>query len=88
MKSTANRRLSAPTGTAVCGETSARQRRQETMIAACAIHGGTFENNAPATIGMLTTLEKQSKETDILGEIKRCKKIKERVLPKAYKMTL
>jgi hypothetical protein len=53
-----------PTGTPSCKESSSKQHRQETIKAACAIHGGSLDGTAPATIGMVETLEKKCKEKD------------------------
>jgi hypothetical protein len=82
----ARRRQSAsPTGTASCSESSLRQRRQETMKAASAIHGGSSSSMEPATIGMVDTQEKRSGKKDLLMAIEKSGKMKKNILPQIYK---
>ena len=57
------------------------------MAAVNATHGGQH-NLRLATIGMLETLERKCSEQDIVGGMKKCEKIKEKVLPKVYKEDL
>ncbi len=85
-KATVSRQQSAPTGTSVRSE-SLRWRRKQTMKAACMIHGGSVENTAPATIGMIETLER-NKEEDVVKAMGRSKKMKRKVIPKLYKEDL
>ena len=87
-KEAMSRRQSAPTGTPNCKESSSKQRRQETIKAACAIHGGSLDGTVPATIGMVETLEKKCKEKDVLAAMGKCRKIRNKVLPKIYKEDL
>ncbi|CAB4009080.1 Hypothetical predicted protein, partial [Paramuricea clavata] len=87
-KKAMSRRQSAPTGTPSCKESSSKQRRQETIKAACAIHGGSLDDTAPATIGMVETLEKKCKEKDVLAAMGKCRKVRDKVLPKIYKEDL
>ena len=86
-KATLRRRKSAPTGESTCSVSSLRQRKQETIKAACDIHGGSPVNTTPATIGMIEALER-SKEEDIVKAMKKSKKMKRKVLPKLYKEDL
>ena len=53
-----------------------------------AIHGGSKVNLKPGTIGLLETMEKKCKEDDIVEGMKKCKKLKEKVLPGIYKEDL
>ena len=46
---------------------SLRQHKQETIKAACDLHGGSTVNTTPATIGMIEALER-SKEEDIVEQ--------------------
>lgn len=87
-KKTISKRQSAPTGTPNCKESSSKQRRQETMKTVCAIHGGSVDDMAPATIGMVETLERKCKEKDVLAAISKCRKIRNNVLPEIYKEDL
>lgn len=86
-KGTLHRRKSAPTGESTCSVSSSRQRRQETIKAACDIHGGSMVNTTPATIGMIEALER-SKGEDIVKAMKKSKKMKGKVLPRLYKEDL
>ena len=58
------------------------------MKAVCAIHGGSVDDTAPATIGMVETLERKCKQKDVLAAISKCRKIRNDVLPKIYKEDL
>ena len=58
------------------------------MKAVCAIHGGSVDDTAPATIGNVETLERQCKQKDVLAAISKCRKIRNNVLPKIYKEDL
>ena len=85
------RRLPAPTGIYRYWSTTERSRRQETMEAACAIHGGSLENKAPATIGLVETVEMRCEVSDIVKKAIRKvkgKKFKGEVIPKLYKEDL
>ena len=86
-KATVRRRRSAPTGESTCSVSSLRQRRQETIKAACEIHGGSAVNTTSATIGMIETLER-SKAEDLVKAMQKSKKMKGKVLPKLYKEDL
>jgi hypothetical protein len=79
-KSTIRRRQSTPTGANLCSKSSLREHRKQTMEAACMIHGGIVNNTAPATFGMMETLEIRSKEA-----AGKSKKMKKKVIPKLYK---
>ena len=81
-------RQAAPTGTPGYSGSSGRKRRQETMQAACVIHGGSDSNTTPATIGMVETMETRSKEEDIVEAVRKTTKLKRKVLPKLYKEDL
>lgn len=82
-KTTATRQA-APTGTPEHCSSTGRKRRRETMKAACAIHGGSYSNTTPGTIGMVETIEHRSKEEDIVKAVRKTKKLKEKVLSKLY----
>ena len=75
-------RQEAPTGTPGYGSSTGRKRRQETMQAACATHGGSNSNTTQATIAMVKT---RSKEEDIVKALRKTAKLKGKVLPKLYK---
>ena len=81
-------RQAAPTGTSAYGSSTETKRRQETMKAACVIHGGSSSNTTPATIGMVETVETGSKEEDIVKAVRKTRKLKGKVLPKLYKEDL
>ena len=68
-------RQAAPTGTPGYGSSTGRKRRQETMQAACALHGGSNSNTTPATIGMVETMETRSKEEDIVKAVRKTAKL-------------
>jgi hypothetical protein len=87
-KAAVGRRKSKPTGGESCVESTERKRRRETMALVNAVRGGSEENLNPGTIGMLETLEKKCKEDDIVEGMKKCKKLKEKVLPRMYKEDL
>lgn len=72
------RRQAAPTGTPGYCSSTGRKRRQETMQAACVIHGGSSSNTKPATIGMVETIETRSKEEDIVEAVRKTTKLKGR----------
>ena len=82
------RRQAAPTGRSGYSSSTGRKRRQETMEAACVIHGGNSSNTTPATIGMVETMECRSKEEDIVKAVRKTRKLKGKVLPKLYKEDL
>ena len=86
-KATVSRRGLAPTGESSCSKSSLRQRRQETMKTACEIHGGSLEDTALVTIGMVETLEK-SKEEYLVKTMGKSRKMKRKVIPKFYKEDL
>lgn len=86
-QATISRRKSVPTGEGSCSESLLRQRRQETMRAACEIHGGSLEDAAPAMIGMVETLER-GKEEDLVRAMARSRKMKRKIIPKLYKEDL
>ena len=71
-KLAADRRVSKPTGSAECTIASGRQRRNDTIAALSAIHGGSEGNLKPVTIGMLETMEKKCKEEDFVNGLKKC----------------
>ena len=83
----AERQRRRPTGEGSCSQSTKQRRRNETVAAANVIHGGQH-NLRPATIGMLETLERKCSEQDIVSGMKKCEKIKEKVLPKVYKEDL
>ena len=78
----------APTGTSAYGISTETKRRQETMEAACVIHGGSSSNTTPATIGMVETVETRSKEEDIVKAVRKTRELTGKVLPKLYKEDL
>ena len=82
------RRQAAPTGRSGYSSSTGRKRRQETMEAACVIHGGSSSNTTPATIGMVETMECRSKEEDVVKAVRKTRKLKGKVLPKLYKEDL
>ena len=86
-KAGAEKRRSRPTGEGSCSEVTKRRRRNETVAAVSAIHGGGNSLN-PGMIGMLQTLEKKCKEEGIVDGLKSCKKLKEKVMPRLYKKDL
>ena len=45
-------------------ESSSKQHREETVKAVCAIHGDSVDDMAPATIGMVETMERKCKEKE------------------------
>ena len=57
----------------------------ETMLAVNAIHGGSSDDLKPGTVGMLETLERKAKKSDVLVGVKKSKLFKENVFPKIYK---
>ena len=59
----------------------------ETVAAVSAIHGadGGQNNSKSVTFGMLETLDSRCSEQDLVSGMKKCRKIKEKVLPKVYK---
>ena len=81
-------RQAAPTGTSAYGSSTETKQRQETMKAACVIHGGSSSNTTLATIGMVETVETRSKEEDIVKAVRKTRKLKGKVLPKLYKEDL
>lgn len=52
------------------------------MKAACAIHGGSLDDSAPATIGMVETLEKKCKEKDVLAAMEKEQEDQEKCVTK------
>jgi hypothetical protein len=62
----------------------------ETVAAVSAIHGadGGQNNSKSVTFGMLETLDSRCSEQDLVSGMKKCRKIKEKVLPKVYKEDL
>ncbi len=87
-KSTIRRRQSTPTGANLYSKSSLREHRKQTMEAACMIHGGSVNNTAPATFGMMETLEIRSKVKDLVEAAAKSKKMKKKVIPKLYKEDL
>ena len=87
-KLAADRRVSKPTGSAECTIASGRQRRNDTIAALSATHGGSEGNLKPVTIGMLETMEKKCKEEDLVNGLKKCVKLKKKVFPRVYKQEL
>ena len=78
-------RIKFLTGSDKCGVKAGRRRRMETMLAVNAIHGGSLDDLKPGTVGMLETLERKAKKSDVLVGVKKSKLFKENVFPKIYK---
>ncbi len=73
-----------PTGEGSCSKSTRQRRRNETVAAVNAIHGGQ-SNLKSGTFGMLETLDSKCSEQDVVSGVKKCQKIKGKVLPKVYK---
>lgn len=86
-KAAAERRRKKPTGERNYSESTGKRRRLDTIAAVSAIHGGQ-NSSKPGTIGMLETLDRRCKQEDIVDGMKRCPKLKDKVLPKVYKEDL
>ena len=86
-KEGAERRRRKPTGEGSCSKLTRQRRSNETVAAVNAIHGGQ-SNLKSGTFGMLETLHSKCSEQDLVSGVKKCQKIKGKVLPKVYKEDL
>ena len=75
------------TGDEKCSERTKRRRSAETYKVTEKIHGGREGDQKSCAIGLLNTIESKCKEDDLVDatHVGRCKKLKEKVLPKVYK---
>lgn len=68
-----------------CSERTKRRRSAETLEVAKRIHGGDAGSLKATTAGLLDTIDRKCLEDDLVGGMEKCKKLKEKVIPKIYK---
>lgn len=61
---------------------SGRRRQNETLEAAKVLHGASSDNMSPAYDGLAAVLNSKASVAELFNIIKKCKKIRDKAIPK------